>query len=146
MLAINYGHLLYALACVLLWFPVLWIQLAILGLSTEGGPLPPAFALMIGAIACVPHMLIILVLSLFGGARFALKAAGWILVLYLLGYGLMVTALAPTPAEAWFASPLNRFPVAIGALLLTSAVGLAMVLIRSIRRSPKPRTAFRPLA
>lgn len=81
-----------------------------------------------------PALAIVFLICLFGGLRFPVLAAGWMLVFQLLLCVLVLLTLCDRVAE----SPLDRYPAALGVALGAVALTLSLVLARSGNRTARP--------
>ena len=131
---VDYRRVLCAFLSVVVALAALWFQFMMVGLSASAAAyeFPARHGILLVMLIGGPALAIVFLVCLFGGVRFSLLAAGWMLVFQLLLCVLVLTTLCDPVAE----SPLDRYPVALGVALGAAALMLSLVLVRN--RAPSP--------
>lgn len=130
---VDYRRILCAFLSIVVALAALWFQFLIVGLSASAAAyeFPASHGILLVMLVGGPALAIVFLICLFGGVRFSVLAAGWMLVFQLLLCVLVLMTVCDPVAE----SPLERYPAALGVALGAVALALSVVLVRS--RKPR---------
>lgn len=139
---VDYSRLSCAFLSVVVALVALWFQFIFAGLTAgASGAFPASHGILLIMLVGGPAVAIVFLICLFGGVRWSVLAAGWMLVFQLLLCVFVLLTLCDPVAK----SPLDRYPVVLGVALGVVALALSVSLVRT-RSSGRRKTPRRGLA